>query len=789
MPMSQVDPMWISMGALALLIAGMSIILLAVRQHASLRSLREIEDALSRRDLFLRALSAINCDLLPSASEVPAQTTLNVLAPAVAADRACFWLNERGLDDASHLSLKAEWVPARSAAEPGCALPLQWLDQLYQGHTVCERVGPTSDDERLPLAHRGTGMALIVPLIVDGGFAGAMGFERKGQDAAWGNAEVDFLRTAAVNLAQAIKRTRAEETAQRLAIRDPLSGLYNRRYLEDALSRAGAFSKRYNRPMAVIWVDLDHFKDINDALGHTTGDRILAEFAALLTGLTRASDIVARYGGDEFIVVIPEGGGQEAVGLAQRITQVVREHLFSGGGQSFRITVSMGIATNEPNTQNTSHEDLMENADQAMYRAKQKGRDQFLVWSATGDLEAYGREGQPSGTLPDLPAAQAAGKTPAPCVLVVDDDPSITAALERILKDKGCEVVTLSSGRAALDVLSKNPGRFDLVLSDIDVPDIDGLALLDEVRALDESIVRIVITGLVTADHAIAALRHGAYDFIQKPFVIEQFHAVLHRALEYRRLVSENLKAREHLKDMVRAKSEEVVMRLDQLKTSYQFTLETMAAMLDTREHGVGRHSARVRDLMLLLAGRMGVQPPELEEMGRGALVHDIGKIGIPDAILNKPGALSPDEWKIMKTHPEIGYRFLESSSFLKIASTITPAQHADVHIFPAFVKTAANIVYSHHEKYDGSGYPRGLKGEEISLGARIFSVIDAYDAMRSSRVYRKAMGRADAVEEIRRGSGTHFDPSVVRVFLESLDEIEQIGKWPEPAVAEPVAG
>jgi len=165
----------------------------------------------------------------------------------------------------------------------------------------------------------------------------------------------------------------------------------------------------------------------------------------------------------------------------------------------------------------------------------------------------------------------------------------------------------------------------------------------------------------------------------------------------------------------------------------------------------------RVRDLTLVLARTMGIEGRQLEEIGRGALLHDIGKIGIPDSILLKPGKLTEDEWEVMRRHPVIGHRFLTNSAYLK---------------------TAAALVLSHHERWDGRGYPQGLAGEDISLGARIFAVIDAYDAMRSSRVYKHSVSMEKAVAEIRDKSGSQFDPSIVEAFLQCVTELEKIGRW-----------
>ena len=196
---------------------------------------------------------------------------------------------------------------------------------------------------------------------------------------------------------------------------------------------------------------------------------------------------------------------------------------------------------------------------------------------------------------------------------------------------------------------------------------------------------------------------------------------------------------------------------IDQITDSYQFTLEAMADMLDARERMTGAHSKRVARISTLLARKLGCSLEEIEIIGTGALLHDIGKIGIPDAILLKAGPLTPEERAVMKMHPHIGYNIIKAGPGLEPAS---------------------EIVLEHQERYDGQGYPRGLRGEEISLGARIFAVADAYDAIRSPRVYSPARSAAAAREEILRNRGTQFDPAVVGMLLDVQEEVEEIGGW-----------
>ena len=196
---------------------------------------------------------------------------------------------------------------------------------------------------------------------------------------------------------------------------------------------------------------------------------------------------------------------------------------------------------------------------------------------------------------------------------------------------------------------------------------------------------------------------------------------------------------------------------VDQITDSYQCTLEAMADMLDARERKTGAHSKRVARMAVVLARKLGASPEEIEIIGTGARLHDIGKIGIPDAILLKAGPLTDEEREIMKTHPRLGYNVIKAGPGLEPAS---------------------EIVLAHQERFDGSGYPRGLKGEDICLGARIFAVVDAYDAIRSDRPYSRGRGAAETLAEIVRHSGTQFDPAVVEVLRSCQAEIEDVGRW-----------
>jgi putative nucleotidyltransferase with HDIG domain len=260
---------------------------------------------------------------------------------------------------------------------------------------------------------------------------------------------------------------------------------------------------------------------------------------------------------------------------------------------------------------------------------------------------------------------------------------------------------------------------------------------------------------MVTAVHdiqvALQALRNGAYDYLLKPFEREQLLATVRRALENRRLKRENDAYRTNLEALVAARTQQWKTALANLEKSYDLTLEALGDTVDAKDAETQEHTRRVTAYTIAIARKMGLPKEEVAVIARGAFLHDIGKLAIPDEILKKPGKLTPEEMAEMKEHCYEGF---------KIVSRIP------------FLAEAAEIVYSHQEHFDGHGYPRGLKGDEIPLGARIFSIADTLDAMTVDRRYRPAQSFEAARKEIELWSGRQFDPEIVKVFLEMPDSL-----------------
>jgi putative nucleotidyltransferase with HDIG domain len=334
-------------------------------------------------------------------------------------------------------------------------------------------------------------------------------------------------------------------------------------------------------------------------------------------------------------------------------------------------------------------------------------------------------------------------------ILIVDDEDAIREVVSTLLEAKGYECVSASNGQDALRLVYAGP--VELVLSDIVMPEMDGLELLGRLRAHDGDVPIVMVTAMHDIAIALEAIRRGAYDYILKPFERDQLYHSVGRALEHRRLVLENRRYQQGLETLVAERTVQLTQALEGLEQSYDYTLEALGGALDLKDAETEGHCQRVTAYTICMARAMEVKATELPHIARGAFLHDIGKMAVPDQILRKPGPLNDEEWKIIKRHCEIG--------------------HAVLHRIP-FLKEAAEIVLAHHEHYDGRGYPRGLKAEEIPLGARIFAVADTLDAMISDRPYRKALSLEATKEEIQQHAGTQFDPKVVKVFQSMADSV-----------------
>ncbi len=318
-------------------------------------------------------------------------------------------------------------------------------------------------------------------------------------------------------------------------------------------------------------------------------------------------------------------------------------------------------------------------------------------------------------------------------VLIVDDEYSGRETLQSVLEGEGYELIMAENGLQAIE--KAKAYQPDVILLDVMMPGMTGFEVCERIRSDPQvaEIPIIILTALDDRDSLLTGLKSGADDFISKPFDRFELRARLigiTRLNRFHKLVDEREKlqqAHQHLLD------------------AYDATIAGWSHAMDLRDRETEGHSQRVTELTLKLAKAFGIQDNELTHIRHGALLHDMGKLGIPDSILQKPDQLTNEEWVVMRKHPQLAYEMLYPVEYLR---------------------PALDIPYSHHEKWDGTGYPRGLKGEEIPLAARIFAIVDVWDAITSDRPYRPAYSIEQALSHIREQSGKHFDPQVVDVFF-----------------------
>jgi response regulator RpfG family c-di-GMP phosphodiesterase len=326
-------------------------------------------------------------------------------------------------------------------------------------------------------------------------------------------------------------------------------------------------------------------------------------------------------------------------------------------------------------------------------------------------------------------------------ILIVDDEPEITAILSDLFSGAyDCD----KAGSAAEAIRQLEKHEYELVVSDITMPGMSGLEMIPHVKRISPNSVVIMISGMQTVESAIDALRLGAFDYLMKPFDLRQVEAVVKRALQHQGLIVAKQRYEDHLEELVEQRTAELDQALDSLEGAYRATLKALTSALETRDLETHGHSERVVTYSLRLGREYGLEANRIKALEFGSLLHDIGKIGVPDSILRKPAKLTEEEWVRMREHPLHGQQILRGIEFLR---------------------GAALVVGQHHEKWDGSGYPHGLCGEDIDICARIFSVADAFDAITSDRVYRKGKSYEAAAKELDDWSGKQFDPEVVAAF------------------------
>ena len=346
-------------------------------------------------------------------------------------------------------------------------------------------------------------------------------------------------------------------------------------------------------------------------------------------------------------------------------------------------------------------------------------------------------------------------------ILIVDDEAPIQHMLGRVLEQYGYQCASAADSKTAMQRLSER--EYDLLLCDINMPGMSGLELVQYVRERYPHTAAVMVTGLDSPQLAAAAIEHGAYGYILKPFETNEVVINVANALRRRRLEIENEVHRAQLEALISARTVALHGAIDnlertqkELRLSQEETIRRLAIAAEYRDESTAQHIQRMSHYAALLAGLYGLPSERCELIRLASPMHDIGKIGTPDHVLLKAGKFTPEEFKAISLHPEMGYRILAGSQ-------------------SELLQVAATIAYTHHEKYDGSGYPRGLKGEDIPLEGRIVAIADNFDALTTKRVYKPAFPVEEAINIMSGRRGKDFDPILLDLFLGSMDEVMDI--------------
>ncbi len=552
--------------------------------------------------------------------------------------------------------------------------------------------------------------------------------------------DIEMLEAIASLAAVACRNAEAFEEATVAARTDSLTGLLNHGAIQMRTSEEIWRSQRGDRPFACLLADLDNFKPINDQHGHLIGDEILKRVAMAIAEEFRPYDGIARYGGDEFVLILPDADEAEALGAAERLRACVSRAADNFKDLGMPVSVSVGVAQwTEPQTAG----ELLGRADRALLLAKRRGKGAVVVASARAELELAETEGgqAPTEFMNEFWDTVAACEEPREVLFVLPafllrqlgleevalyDSPrdSVGGALERLSHAR----VPGDPGAVAFGGQSLSPGGE--VMRRVGAGSISrsSLAELELALGLEATGSPEVPRGSYAAvgmarageGHGVLLMRHAAPVFPITCLRLVQIVA-----------------------------GQTVTVLAGQGGSGSRAAVAALAAAIDARDNYTSSHSRQVVELAAAVAKRLGLSDAEISQVRDGAMLHDVGKVAIPNEILNKKGPLDEAEWEVMREHPVIGAQILQRTPEL---AAIAP------------------LVRHEHERWDGAGYPDGLRGEAIPIGSRIILACDAYNAMMTARPYREPMEHAQAVAELKRAAGSQFDPVVVGALLHELN-------------------
>ena len=534
--------------------------------------------------------------------------------------------------------------------------------------------------------------------------------------------KAQFAQTTARNM------EKEQRYRQRLN-RDALTGTYNRRYYEEVV-------RNNIGPAGIALMDIDEFKICNDTYGHHAGDVALETVAKAIRSCIRETDLLIRYGGDEFLLVLPGIPADYLKTKLEQIRDAVQKAVVPGYPH-FRLSLSIGGAMQ-------TLADPMENVVR---------RADFLMYQAKNHKDAVAVDAQGS-----RPAAQDEVLKEKPAILLVDDAMMNRMVLAGILGDD-YRILEAGNGKQCLEMLRTKAGQISLVLLDINMPVMDGFEVLRTMNT--NHTIEDVPVIMISSDDSEEAIRKayelGASDYVNRPFDAK---------IVYRR-VSNTIKLYAKQRRLVQMVSDQIRAR----EKNTDVLVGVLSQIVEFRNGESGSHVRHIRVItetllhrLMELTNRYDLTPEQQDNIPLASALHDIGKIGIDEAILNKPGRLTAEEFAVIKTHSMLGAEMLQKTE-----------SFAD----QPLLQTAYEIARWHHERWDGKGYPDGLKGDDIPISAQLVSMADVYDALTSERCYKKAFPHETAVQMITNGECGAFNPLLIQCLLDVQGELKQdILQW-----------
>ena len=585
----------------------------------------------------------------------------------------------------------------------------------------------------------------------------------------------EFLKrvdTVLENRFLARKLEKYTEQLQTDILLDPLTQIANRRAFDFELSRKMIEWQRQRNPMALMMIDIDFFKKVNDIHGHQAGDYVLKHVAELIAGNIREMDLVCRFGGEEFAAIVPIKRRQQSFQTAERMREAIESSMFTFDGKEIEVTVSIGVAEA---MKGDDRELIISRADAALYHSKRSGRNQVSFHDgSTCEVIDQGRETNLSDKESGREESFSVWTTNENAfnllstnILIASQNLEAGQKIRKVLDQSGFRnlIVEVDSDNYSAYFQIDPP---ELVILDSGESADWGMATLKSIHEVNvgptiPSIVLVSDEDRKTKDEI---LELGGVDLIQKPYTGNELNVRVRNTL----LASAHAR---YLENYTAKLEHDIKNRTSELIASRREAIQCLARAAEIRDDISGRHILRVGKYAAQIAQELGFTDSQVIEMEHAAQLHDVGKIGLPDSILKKASKLTDEEFDLVKDHCNAGGMIIRDSG----------SEHSceQTNLFllescsSSVMKMAALVAESHHEKWDGTGYPHGLRGQNIPIEGRIVAVCDVFDAISHPKPYRIAYHLEDCFKMIRDGSGTHFDPEIVEAFFCRKEQILQI--------------